>query len=275
VLPVSSSRQTCLPTDPESPASAAGIKPGDRVVSINGEPVTTWESGTAIIRESDGTPLTFVVERDGDEVSLTVTPILAERYALDDNGNPILDANGKPTYAKVGFVGVGPEMTRQQQSPLVALGAMGDNIVQVGALILDLPNRMIQVANAAFGADERDPNGPVSVVGVGRIAGDIASTDQLQLTDRIAALIGILASLNIALFVFNLIPLLPLDGGHIVVALWQGIRNWFAKLRGKPEPGPVDSARLVPFTIVITVVLMAMSALLIYADIVKPITLGL
>ena len=275
VLPVSSSRQTCLPTDPESPASAAGIKPGDRVVSINGEPVTTWESGTAIIRESDGTPLTFVVERDGVEVSLTVTPILAERYALDDNGNPILDANGKPTYAKVGFVGVGPEMTRQQQSPLVALGAMGDNIVQVGALILDLPNRMIQVANAAFGANERDPNGPVSVVGVGRIAGDIASTDQLQLTDRIAALIGILASLNIALFVFNLIPLLPLDGGHIVVALWQGIRNWFAKLRGKPEPGPVDSARLVPFTIVITVVLMAMSALLIYADIVKPITLGL
>jgi membrane-associated protease RseP (regulator of RpoE activity) len=275
VLPVTSSRQTCLPTDPQSPASAAGIKPGDRVVSINGEPVDTWEAGTALIRESDGSPLTFVVDRDGTSLSLSVTPVLTERFALDAEGNPVLDADGKPTFATVGFIGVGPETARQQQSPLVAMEAMGGNIVQVGALIIDLPNRMVQVANAAFGSDERDPNGPVSVVGVGRIAGDIASTDQLQLTDRIAALIGILASLNIALFVFNLVPLLPLDGGHIVVALWQGIRNAIARLRGKPAPGPVDSARLVPFTIVITVVLMAMSALLIYADIVKPITLGL
>lgn len=275
VLPVTSSRTDCAPTDPKAPAELAGLKPGDRVVSIDGTPVTTWESGTAIIRESAGRELAIVVERDGAELSIAVTPIEAERYALDAAGNLVLDANGNPTTTTVGFIGVGPAMERQQQPPTVALAAMGDNIIQVGALILDLPNRMIQVWNAAFGVEERDPNGPVSVVGVGRIAGDIAATDQLQLGDRIAALVGILASLNIALFVFNLIPLLPLDGGHIVVAVWEGIRNSVAKLFGKPAPGPVDSARLVPFTIVITVVLMAMSALLIYADIVKPITLGL
>jgi membrane-associated protease RseP (regulator of RpoE activity) len=275
VLPVTSTRTTCEAGDPKAPAAEAGLKPGDRVVSIANQPVTTWESGTAIIRESAGRTITFVVERDGQELSLAVTPLETVRYELDASGNPVVDANGDLVTTPVGFVGVGPEITRQQQSPIVALDAMGNNIVQVGALVLDLPNRMVQVANAAFGPDERDPNGPVSVVGVGRIAGDIAAAEQIDLGDRVAALIGILASLNIALFVFNLIPLLPLDGGHIMVALWEKVRNAFARLRGKPIPGPVDSARLVPFTIVITVLLMAMSALLIYADIVKPITLGL
>jgi membrane-associated protease RseP (regulator of RpoE activity) len=275
VLPVTSSRTACEAGDPKAPAAEAGLKPGDRVVSIAGEPVTTWETGTAIIRESAGRELTFVVERAGQQISLAVTPMATVRYEFDDAGNPVVDANGDAVTSTVGFIGIGPELERQQQPPTVALGAMGSNIVQVGALIIDLPNRMIQVWNAAFGTDERDPNGPVSVVGVGRIAGDIAAADQLQLGDRIAALFGILASLNIALFVFNLVPLLPLDGGHITVAIWESIRNAFARLRGKPAPGPVDSARLVPITIVITVLLMSMSALLIYADIVKPITLGL
>lgn len=275
VLPVTSSRTACEAGDPKAPAAEARLKPGDRVVSIAGEPVTTWETGTAIIRESAGRELTFVVERAGQQVSLAVTPMATVRYEFDDAGNPVVDANGDVTTTTVGFIGIGPELERQQQPPTVALGAMGNNIVQVGALILDLPNRMIQVWNAAFGADERDPNGPVSVVGVGRIAGDIAAAEQIELGDRVAALIGILASLNIALFVFNLIPLLPLDGGHITVAIWESIRNAFARMRGKPKPGPVDSARLVPITIVITVLLMSMSALLIYADIVKPITLGL
>lgn len=275
VLPVTSSRTECAATDPKAPAAVAGLKVGDRVVSIGGEAVSSWDAGTAIIRDSAGRDLTFVVERNGQRVSLAVTPIATTRFAVNDSGELVLGDDGKPVTATVGFIGVGPSYERQQQSPTVALAAMGDNIVQVGALILDLPNRMIQVWNAAFGADERDPNGPVSVVGVGRIAGDIAATDELALGDRFAALLGILASLNIALFVFNLIPLLPLDGGHIMVAVWEAVRNVFARLRGKPVPGSVDSARLVPFTIVITVLLMSMSALLIYADIVKPIALGL
>jgi membrane-associated protease RseP (regulator of RpoE activity) len=111
------------------------------------------------------------------------------------------------------------------------------------------------------------------VVGVGRVAGEIASLDEIPLASKAAGLLGILASLNIALFVFNLIPLLPLDGGHIAGALWEAIRRGFAKLFRRPDPGPVDLAKLMPLTFGVVVVLGAMSALLIYADIVKPVTL--
>lgn len=274
VKPVTSTEQTCAASDAPSPAAAAGLTPGDTVISVAGKLVTTWDSGTAVIRDRAGKPTDFVVERDGVQRTVSITPIATERYKIDDAGNLVLDANDQPIVVTVGYVGIGPEAVREAQSPSVALTAVGDNIVGVGHIILDLPNRMTQVWNAAFGTDARDPNGPVSVVGVGRIAGEVASIDGIDFVSRISALLGILASLNIALFVFNLIPLLPLDGGHVAVALIDWVRTTVARLLGRPAPAPIDTARLVPITVVATAILIAMSALLIYADIVKPITLG-
>ena len=130
----------------------------------------------------------------------------------------------------------------------------------------------MQVGQAAFGTEARDPNGPIGVVGVGRLAGEAATLDQ-PVIDRIALLLSIIASLNLALFAFNLIPLLPLDGGHVIGAVWEGIRRTFAKIFKRRDPGPVDIAKLVPLTFAVVIVLGAMSLLLVYADIVKPITL--
>ncbi|GAA1841745.1 M50 family metallopeptidase [Agromyces salentinus] len=273
VLPATSERQTCESGDPAAPGAEAGLKPGDTIVSIDGEPVTSWEQSTAIIRGNPGEALAVVIERGGDEQTLTVTPALSERYVVGDDGKVVTDDAGEPVTVDVGFVGIGPTVARVQQPATAVLPAIGENIAGVAGIIVNLPQRMIDVANAAFGPEERDPNGPLSVVGVGRVAGEVAATDQLASVDKVAGLIGILGSLNIALFVFNLVPLLPLDGGHIAGALWEAIRRGFAKLFGRPDPGPVDMAKLMPLTLGVVVILGAMSALLIYADLVKPVQL--
>lgn len=272
-LPATSERQTCEPGDPAAPGAAAGIEPGDRIISVAGEPIESWNESTAIIRDHPDEPVAFVVERDGETLELEVTPMLSERYVLDDKGQVVKDASGAELTEPAGFVGIGTATEIVQQPATAVLPAVGENVAGVAGIILNLPQRIIDVANAAFGPEERDPNGPMSVVGVGRLAGEIATIDEIPIASKAATMIGILGSLNIALFVFNMIPLLPLDGGHIAGALWEGIRRGFAKLFRRPDPGPVDLAKLMPVTLAVVVIFGAMSALLIYADIVKPVQL--
>ncbi len=267
------SQTECTPSDPAAPAAEAGLLPGDRLVSIDGADITSWDQASGIIRSHPGDPIEFVVDRDGERLALEVTPLLSERPVTDAPGAPVVDADGEPVTEQVGFIGVGPATEKVQQPVTAVLPAVWDNSVAVGKIIVTLPQRLVQVAQAAFGGDERDPNGPISVVGVGRLAGEISSLDAAPVADRAASLIQMLAALNVALFVFNLIPLLPLDGGHVAGAIWEAIRRRIAKLRGKVDPGPVDIARFIPVTLAIVAVLGISSALLIYADIVNPVTL--
>lgn len=273
VLPATSERQECLPTDDEAPGAAAGLLPGDRIVSIDGEPISDWAQASALIRESPGEQLTFVVSREGEQVTLGATPLLTERYVYDETGAIAEDAQGDPLTEQVGILGISSAVEMQPQPLTAVLPAVGDNIVRVIGIITHLPERLVDVWNAAFGPEERDPNGPISVVGVGRLAGEIASLDTLPIADRAQSLIGLLASLNIALFVFNLVPLLPLDGGHIAAALFDAVRRGFAKVFRRRDPGYLDIAKFVPLTMGVVVILGLMSVLLIYADLVKPISI--
>ncbi|CAD6000226.1 Membrane-associated zinc metalloprotease [Agreia sp. COWG] len=273
VLPATSERQTCDASDTPGPGVTAGFEEGDLITAINGVTVSNWDESTSIIQKSPGKTLSVDVLRDGQQATLTVVPLLAERFEQDASGNKILDDAGQPVTQEVGFVGIGPKQELVPQSAGAVLPFVGENIANVVHLILNLPQRMVDVANAAFGPGERDPNGPISVVGVGRAAGEIASVDQFTLPSKIASLLGLIGSLNIALGVINLVPLMPLDGGHIAGALWEGIRRFFAKLFKRRDPGPVDTAKLMPLTFAVVIVLGAMSVLLMYADIVKPINL--
>ncbi|MDN5588414.1 MAG: site-2 protease family protein, partial [Brevibacterium sp.] len=139
--------------------------------------------------------------------------------------------------------------------------------------IVTLPVKLIDIAEVATGSQERDAEGLVGMVGVGRIAGEIVSTDQLQIVDKAQMGLGMLGSLNIFLFAFNMIPLLPLDGGHIAVGIYEGARRQINKFRGRGTIGPFDTARLLPLTYVVIGLMLCMTALLVYVDLVKPVTL--
>ena len=273
VLPATETRTECQPGDPAAPGNQAGLEPGDVILAVDGVEVDSWLDLTEIIRANPGTTLGLTIERDGVNREVRITPLLTERFAIDSRGQVAVDANGDPITEPVGFVGIGAALETARQPVTQVPVAVWDNVVGVTRVILTLPQRMVQVAQAAFGEDERDPNGPISVVGVGRIAGEIASIDDIDQSDRIASFLALLASLNIALFVFNLVPLLPLDGGHVAVALIDGVRRKIASIRGSPEPRPVNPQKLMPLTLVVVAALISMSVLLMYADIVNPISL--
>ncbi|MBM6400390.1 site-2 protease family protein [Phycicoccus sp. MQZ13P-5] len=264
-----------------TPALAAGILPGDRFVSIAGTPVDDIRDVGALIRPEAGTAVPVVVERDGQRLTLSVTPIRNTVQVLDDAGNPVVRADGTPETTEAGFLGVtSRQPMAYERQPLTAVpGIVWGYTTQTASALAHIPQRMSGVWDAAFGGAEREVDSPMSVVGVGRVAGDVGSGkyDAIfgkGLGDKLWTLLALLAGLNIMLFVFNLVPLLPLDGGHVAGALWEGTKRQWARLRGRPDPGFVDVAKALPLAYSVAVVLIGMSALLIYADLVNPVDLG-
>ena len=281
-VPASGTAQpACSSSDPKAPANLAGIRPGDQIISMAGQSVNNWNDVKALTRPNGGRRIPIVVQRGGKTLNLVVTPILNNVPRVDSAGNLVLGPNGKPIIDRVGFLGLSGSYQNVKQ-PITAVPALiGSQVAATAGVVVTLPQKMSGIVKAAFGSGARDPSGPMSVVGVGRVAGEIASgqvssgvTGSGSGSSRLMILISLIASLNIALFVFNLIPLMPLDGGHAAGALWEGLKRRVARLRGRPNPGYVDVAKALPATYVVAIVLIGMSALLMYADVVNPIKLG-
>ncbi|MGY2076019.1 M50 family metallopeptidase [Blastococcus sp. SYSU DS0828] len=254
---------------PRSPAVRAGLQPGDTVVALNGEPVPRetdvgWEQVQETIRANAGEPVVFTVERDGERVDLTVTPIQNLVYA---------DEDGETTQT-VGFVGISPLQREVRQSFAEVPGHFGDILVRSVDRLVEIPERVPQLFRAAFLGEERDPLGPIGVVGVSRISGEVFALEQLSPVQKIGYFIQLLAGLNLVLFLFNLLPIYPLDGGHVAGALYEKARSVVARLRGKPDPGPFDIARLMPVAYAVAGLFLGLSLLLLIADVVNPVRLA-
>lgn len=247
---------------PASPAAEAGFKPGDTIKSINGKVAGKWDDVREKIRVSAEDRLTFVVARSGEDLNLTVTP-MKNQVPSDTNPDKLVT---------VGYLGLSPTTPLTPQSITEVPAQVGSYLNLSVQRLVEIPQRVPQLIRATFGGEQRDPNGPVGLVGVGRISGEIFDLPQ-PIMEKIAYFLSLLASLNMVLFLFNLVPIYPLDGGHVAGALYEGVRNGLYRMRGKRAPGAVDVARLMPVAYVMAMVIIAFSALLVVADIVNPISL--
>ncbi|MEO6085405.1 MAG: site-2 protease family protein [Umezawaea sp.] len=247
----------CAPGAP-APAKDAGIQPGDRIVAVAGVSTPTWFDLLKKTQERTG-PTEFTVIRDGAELKVTMdVPKISREY---------LKADGSKETREVGAIGVGWQ-DKFTYNPLTAVGGAtaftGTMFVNTWEGLLKFPQKIPAVISA-IGGGERDLESPVSVVGASRLGGDAAEKGLWQF------FLLMLAGLNFFVGVFNLLPLLPLDGGHIAVNLYERVRDWLRKLRGKPAGGPVNYLRLLPLTYFVIFIGGGITLLTVTADIVNPI----
>jgi membrane-associated protease RseP (regulator of RpoE activity) len=268
---------TC-PT-PNSPAIKAGLLPKDKIVSLAGVSITSWDQAVKIIEVSPEKALRMVVRRDGKDVSLTITPVKNLKYA-NDTGTKTKEA---------GFIGVSPTSHHYYKAvgPTAIPGQIVDQISTGARALASYPEKIGSLWNTVFHNKPRDINGAIGVVGIGRLGGDLAQTNRLDVQDKVFSLIGLLASVNLLLFFFNLLPLLPLDGGHVAGALVEAAKRGRARLKARRAPafGPdgapaparqqifVDTAQMLPVMYAVASVLILLTLLTFYADIVKPVNL--
>ena len=246
---------------PDSSAVVAGFQQGDEIQSVNGEEVTDWGRGVELIRASNGGELTFTVIRDGQSLDLRATPRLTDvggeqRYVLG-----IINEVGTKRF---GILKAGKE----------SLSITGSMTVQSLKSLALLPAKIPELWGQTFGGEERDADGLVGVVGVARVSGETLASGDQNWSQRLGTFLLIIASLNIFVGVFNLLPILPLDGGHMAVAIADEIRAFIARLRGRPRPAPINVQVLTPITAVVVIILIALTLLLLVADIINPISLN-
>lgn len=251
-----------------TPAKLAGLQSGDEVKAVNGQTVSSWKEVTALLEDNSSSTLT--VERNGTDVTINITPVFMERAVYDSLGNLELDAQGNPVTELSPVLGIRLLGVTKPVGLDQSLAYAGASLASMAAFILELPQQIYEVTLSTVGITERDPYGAVSIVGVGQLAGELTSAD-IGIDAKLSSLLLLLGSLNLVLFVFNLVPLLPLDGGHVVGAVYESAKRRVVKQFRGEDPGPIDTAKALPLAYFVWVVLIFTGILLILADLINPI----
>ena len=246
-----------------SAAADAGFQKGDEIIAIDGDRSTDWQDQLDKIRNSKGRDLTFIINRDGVEQQIIAAPRMTD---IDD---------GTSRYV----LGIINEFGTKRLDPATSVTSAAKltwsfTTASAKALV-QLPTKIPALWGQTFGGEKRDENGLVGIVGVARVSGQAAASGELTTSERFGTFLLIVASLNIFVGLFNLLPILPLDGGHMAVAIADEIRAFIARLRGRPRPAGIDVKVLTPVTTVVFVILALLTVLLLIADIFNPISLNL
>ncbi|EKX67038.1 M50 family metallopeptidase [Streptomyces ipomoeae] len=268
VIEASENRSKCEAGDKTAPAKAAGLKPGDKIVAFNGTPVDDWSSLQSDIRANPGKEVTVTVERGDEKLDLTATLVRNQVSRTDGEGGYV---EGKYDYA--GWFGFTPAGAVVPLSFGESVDRMGDMMENGVESLLSLPGKIPALWDATFGDGEREADSPMGVVGAARVGGEIFTMD-IPATQQLVNFLILLAGFNLSLFLFNMLPLLPLDGGHIAGALWESLRRNTAKVLRRPDPGPFDVAKLMPIAYVVAGIFVCFTLLVLIADLVNPVRIS-
>ena len=263
--PDATEEPACTAGDPIAPANEAGLRPGDVITSFNGEQITGWEQLRELIRTNSDGEAVIGYLRDGvPDEGTTSTTVQARPTSERDE-----------TLTEVGFLGVTPSSHEEVTTggPIYTLDQMGTMTVDTVKALGQLPVKVFDVGQAILGLEERAQDSPVSIVGGGRIAGETTSSDAFNVGEKATFLLTLIAGFNLFIGLFNFLPLLPLDGGHIASALWEAARRGIARLRRRPDPGYVDAAKLLPIAYVVASAMLVMGLVLIVGDLVVPLSI--
>lgn len=268
VIAQSQNRDTCKKSDPASPAAAAGLKAGDKIVSFNGVKTTDWNKLSDLIRATPGKTVPIVVERKGQALTLHAK-IASNQVAKKDSSGQIVQGQ----YVTAGFLGFSAATGIVRQDFGDSVTWMGDRMSEAVDSIAALPGKIPALWNAAFDGAPRQADSPMGVVGAARVGGEIFTLD-IPPTQQLAMALMLVAGFNLSLFLFNMLPLLPLDGGHVAGALWEALRRNLAKVLKRPDPGPFDVAKLMPVAYVVAGIFVCFTLLVLVADVVNPVKIS-
>jgi len=257
-------------TDPASPAAQAGLKPGDVITAINGAPTPTYADMRSAVRGLRDTDATLTYRRGGETVTATVHVYAIDRIKESVSPDKPVSEVTADDLERAGLLGVTAEPPVTTVGPVQGVGTavttMGHLVSLTAQSLKKIPEKVPNLVRAITGG-QRDPETPVSVVGASRIGGELIS---LGLWSQVLSLFAVM---NLFFGIFNLLPLLPMDGGHVAIAWFERVRSWLAARRGRPDPGSVDYAKLTPITLAVISILGAFVLLTVTADIVNPITI--
>ncbi|WOC14490.1 M50 family metallopeptidase [Gordonia sp. MP11Mi] len=260
VAPTTDAKGNPDPCTGPAPAAVAGLRVGDQILAVNGSRVSNSSDLIDKVRDSTSSA-TLTIDRDGHSMDLTIPVTQVQRMAKKDDGTlfPV-------TVPAIG-VSLDRVLVKHYDWGSVWGGAVsftGDIFEQTYKALIALPSKIDDLWTAVTGG-ERGDDTPVSVVGASRLGGEAVERGYWDM------FLGLLLSINFFLGAFNLVPLLPLDGGHMIIAIYEKIRNLIRRLFGRSDGAPVDYYKLLPLTYGVVAVMGVFMVLTVTADIINPI----